>query len=61
MTQYVEQFPLPNPHGDLGIEIITKAEQLYHKVDTDEAESLKGTLNQLVWKSFGLGIEEISW
>lgn len=60
MTQYVEQFPLPNPNTDLGNAIIKKARELYDLAGAPEANGLENELNRLVWESFGLNVEKIS-
>ncbi|MCY4475148.1 MAG: N-6 DNA methylase [Chloroflexi bacterium] len=60
MTQYVEQFPLPDPLDDLGIEIIATAKQIYNRTDKGEVETLKKSLNGMVWCAFGFGAEEIN-
>jgi methylase of polypeptide subunit release factors len=59
MTQYVEQFPLPDPDSIIGSDIISRAKACYDAVDTPVAKELQAELNRLVWKSFGLSLEEI--
>jgi methylase of polypeptide subunit release factors len=59
MTQYVEQFPLPNPYTGIGEEIIQKAKTLFEVIDAPQGKSLEVELNRLVWLSFGLPVEEI--
>jgi len=58
MTQYVEQFPIPNPDAVIGQEIIERAKALYHGIEKSTAGRLETELNQLVWKAFGLSFEE---
>jgi len=60
MTQYVEQFPLPDPDGKTGRAIISKAMALYESVEKPAASAMQIELNQLVWKAFGLQFEEVS-
>jgi tRNA1(Val) A37 N6-methylase TrmN6 len=60
MTQYVEQFPLPDPDGKAGGAIIERAEALYKAVEGPTVEQMKSELNRLVWEAFGLGVEEIA-
>jgi hypothetical protein len=60
MTQYVEQFPLPNPDNNRGKTIISKAKQLYESIDSSSAEIVKNELNGLVWEAFGLDFEEVA-
>jgi adenine-specific DNA-methyltransferase len=58
ITQYVEQFPLPNPHSIIGQEIITFARNIYNSVGTPEFEMMEKQLNEMVWRAFGLSVEE---
>ena len=57
MTQYVEQFPLPDPSSPLGKEIITKSKALYDSMPSPADGSLQEELNAMVWDSFGLSEE----
>jgi adenine-specific DNA-methyltransferase len=59
ITQYVEKFPLPDPHSPIAVSIIEKAKRLYECVGETNCESLESELNKLVWESFGLPFEEI--
>jgi len=54
MTQYVEQFPLPNPKSNIGLKIIQLAKQIYDLITTPKAQELEKELNLLVWESFGV-------
>jgi tRNA1(Val) A37 N6-methylase TrmN6 len=60
MTQYVEKFPLPHPNTDTSKEIIRLAKMAYEKVSSDELVVVVNELDQLIWKAFGLSLEEIS-
>ena len=60
MTQYVEQFPLPNPSHEVSNTIISKAKKVYASVGTEEGNRLEEELDQLVWEAFGLSVEEIT-
>ncbi len=59
MTQYVEQFPLPNPQNPISREIIDTSKVIYKSLDETETEELEAKLDALVWKAFGLGVEEV--
>ena len=61
MTQYVEQFPLPNPSEDLSRRIIAKAKDAYKHAGTEQGNELDETLNGLAWKAFGLPLKEVAW
>lgn len=54
MTQYVENFPLPDPTTTTGMEIISKSKSLYHSIPSPDEKKLRDELNSLVWNSFGL-------
>jgi hypothetical protein len=59
MTQYVEQFPLPDPQGPHSRAMIEMAKAIYQTVPSPEADRLEQELNATVWKAFGLNVEEI--
>ena len=52
ITQYVENFPLPDPHSSLGRAIISKAKRTYECTPSPIAELLQKELNATVWKAF---------
>jgi hypothetical protein len=60
MTQYVEQFPLPEPERQITKAIIEKAKRIYDRISSPTAESLLKELDRLVWQAFGLTIKEVS-
>lgn len=60
MTQYVEQFPLPNPSEEVGRILIAMAKEVYMSVGTEKGNQLERTLNELVWEAFGLPVEEVT-
>lgn len=51
ITQYVEKFPLPNPHRPLGRAIVSKAKQIYECTPSPEAAQLYEELNAMVWNA----------
>jgi len=51
ITQYVEKFPLPNPHRSLSRDIIIKAKEIHERTPSPVAENLKQELNTMVWKA----------
>lgn len=61
MTQYVEKFPLPDPNTNLSKLIINISKKIYESTDFLENKKLEEKVNKLIWKSFGLDVEEISW
>ena len=60
MTQYVSQFPLPDPRSSVGKELISKAKLVYKHISSPRAKHLQEELNSLVWEAFDL-VEEVSW
>ena len=59
ITQYVENFPLPNPSLPSSRAIIEMAIALY-QADDDQTPQLESKLNKAVWAAFGLPLEEVS-
>ena len=59
ITQYVQQFPLPDPASSLGKTIIDRAKQVYERIPSMDVQSLVEELDTMVWASFGLSTEEI--
>ncbi|MGC9194593.1 MAG: Eco57I restriction-modification methylase domain-containing protein [Syntrophobacteraceae bacterium] len=54
LTQYVEQFPLPNPDSDLANHIVTTAKQIYRLIPDPKHKQYQLELDMLVWEAFGL-------
>lgn len=59
ITQYVEQFPLPDPALQSSKEIIKRAKEIYDANHTVETQNMECELDKLVWQSFGLDVKEI--
>ena len=60
-TQYVEQFPLPDPSLPLSRDIIARANALYAADHASGTEKMESELDKQVWRAFGLRVEEIRW
>jgi adenine-specific DNA-methyltransferase len=60
ITQYVEQFPLPDPNSKLGRKIIANTKAIYASAGTPSAKRTEEKTDALVWRAFGLTVEEIS-
>lgn len=58
MTQYVENFPLPDPEDTLSKEIISIAKLIYECTPSLRSTQLQSVIEKLIWNSFGLEIEE---
>jgi hypothetical protein len=54
MTQYVEQFPLPNLNGQAAHAISKCAEKIYHEIEAGIHSDRENELNKLVYQAFGL-------
>lgn len=54
ITQYVEQFPLPDPALPLSQEIVARAKAIYETSHAPEAKGMERELDSLVWQAFGL-------
>ena len=54
MTQYVEQFPLPDPSTGLAREIVAMAKAIYEKAGTPPAIAAEAVLDRMIWRAFGL-------
>ncbi len=59
ITQYVEQFPLPDPETPLARKIIAEAKAIYDAAGSPENEILEAKLDRMVWEAFGLPVEEV--
>jgi len=59
ITQYVEQFPLPDPETPLARKIIAEAKAIYEAAASPESELLEAELDRMVWEAFGLPVEEV--
>lgn len=51
ITQYVEQFPLPDPGTDIGKEIIARAKLIYDSTPSEGAKGLEEELDAMVWNA----------
>ncbi|PZR07375.1 MAG: type II restriction endonuclease subunit M [Azospirillum brasilense] len=60
ITQYVEQFPLPDPSTPLACKITEMAKAIYDRAGSREAAALETELDPLVWKAFGLQPEKVA-
>lgn len=58
ITQYVENFPLPDPALPGSQAIMAMAKQLYHADDAD-VQRIEPELDAAVWAAFGLPLEEV--
>ncbi len=54
LTQYVEQFPLPNPDSEPAKRIVITAKQIYRLIPNPQYEQYQSELNMLIWEVFGL-------
>lgn len=59
ITQYVEQFPLPDPSLSESQELVHLAKRIYESTPSPSATEMKQQLDRLVSSAFGLSVEEI--
>ena len=52
ITQYVEKFPLPDPHSALGKAIIAKAKKIYEDTPALDTAQLQKESDAMIWKAF---------
>lgn len=60
ITQYVEQFPLPDPQRVETKNIIKIVKKIYAETPSDEATDLAAYLDILIWEVFGLEAKEVT-
>ncbi len=60
MTQYVEEFPLPAADTDLAQGIVSTVKRVYELTPSAAADQLERKLDRLVWRAFGLPVEEVA-
>lgn len=58
-TQYVKEFPLPNPDSSLASDIIALTKNISDAIDCHDVDQMKADLNSRVWQSFGFTGEEV--
>ncbi|WP_421702392.1 Eco57I restriction-modification methylase domain-containing protein [Aliiroseovarius sp.] len=59
ITQYVEQFPLPDPASEVGMEIVAACRDLYGRMADSPDNGLERRIDEMVWAAFGLPFEEV--
>lgn len=59
MTQYVEQFPIPDPTAHLSKELISLAKEIHSRKPTKDTSELEIRCDSLVKQAFGVSIEEV--
>lgn len=59
ITQYVEQFPLPDPSLAISQEISNRAKAIYQANHAPEVTTMEQELDALVWEAFGLAVEKV--
>lgn len=60
ITQYVEQFPLPDPASKDAKAIVKLAKAIHAELPSADTDRLTCDLDARVWHAFGLAFEEIS-
>lgn len=60
ITQYVEQFPLPDPTLEETKKMVALAKQIFSNTPSSEADMMAADLDMKVWRAFGLEPKEVS-
>tara|TARA_Y100000815_G_scaffold31976_1_gene26666 strand:- start:336 stop:1667 length:1332 start_codon:yes stop_codon:yes gene_type:complete len=59
ITQYVEQFPLPDPESSAAQQIVAACRDLYAALDGGPQPEAERRVDDMVWTAFGLPVEEV--
>lgn len=59
ISQYVEQFPLPNPKSNISIKMIELAKIIFDTNNPQQRKDHEKELNNLVWEAFNLPLLQI--
>ncbi len=59
ITQYVEQFPLPDPESSAARQIAAACRELYAAIELGPQPEAERRIDEMVWAAFGLHIEEV--
>lgn len=60
MTQYVENFPIPDPKSEISKKIIADVKKLYRMVPSKESDVIADSLDKDVFAAFGLAPKKIT-
>ncbi|GAA6203173.1 N-6 DNA methylase [Aquicoccus sp. SU-CL01552] len=59
ITQYVEQFPLPDPDSSAAQQIVAACRDLYVAAEEGPQPEAERHVDEMVWAAFGLPVEEV--
>lgn len=59
ITQYVEQFPLPDIETPLAREIVALAKKAYELAAVGQSKPMEDAIDLMVWRAFGLAAKEV--
>lgn len=59
ITQYVEQFPLPDPESSAARQIVVACRDLYAAMEDGSQSEAERRVDEMVWAAFGLPVEEV--
>jgi hypothetical protein len=59
ITQYVEQFPLPDLETPLAREIVALAKKAYELAPAGQSKAIEDAIDPMVWRAFGLAFKEV--
>lgn len=61
ITQYVQEFPLPDPKTETAKRIIELSKEVHELLPSNDTEALEREIDRLVWLAFGLPFKKASW
>lgn len=59
ITQYVEQFPLPDPNSEAAKQIVAACRSHYAAIEDGPQPEAERRIDEMVWAAFGLPVEEV--
>lgn len=59
ITQYVEQFPLPDPESRIARQIVAACRKLYEAIELGPQPEAERDVDEMVWAAFGLPVEQV--
>lgn len=59
ITQYVEQFPLPDPNSEAAKQIVAACRAHYAAIEDGPQPEAERRIDEMVWAAFGLPVEEV--
>ena len=58
ITQYVKEFPLPDPNNRSSKQAVSLAKSIYNSGNEKKEKQMKSDIDALIWKAFGFATEK---